>query len=134
MVEARQLSSRIRGFRWIFLILAWGLIACIVVQTYLAGMAIFDDPSRWRTHVNFVHIFEFIPLLMIVFAHLGKLPIGTGWLCLAQFGLIYFQYFTANLPGAGALHPVMALVLIVLSLYVVKRAGGVVFVREGSQG
>ncbi|MBP1989349.1 DUF6220 domain-containing protein [Paenibacillus eucommiae] len=122
MKEEAQLSDRVRLSRLIFLILACALVACIVVQTYIAGMAVFNAPSHWITHVNFVHIFEFIPLLLIIFAFTGRLPKGTGWLSFALFGLIYFQYFTANLPAAGALHPVMALALILLSIFTAKRA------------
>lgn len=121
-MENSKPSGRVRTSRLTFIILAWGLVACIVAQTLLAGMALFNDPKHWSHHVIFVHIFEFIPLLMIIFAFAGRLPKGTAWLCLALFALIYVQYFTANLPAAGALHPVMALALIVLSLHVAKRA------------
>lgn len=115
-------SRRIRVSRLLFLVLAWSLVACIVVQTLFAGMAIFNDPGHWSKHVSFVHFFEFIPLFMLLFAFMGRLPKGTGWLSFALFFLIYLQYMTAHLKGAGALHPVMALALIVLSLFVAKRA------------
>ena len=121
-MENSNPSGRVRTSRLTFIILAWGLVACIVAQTLLAGMALFNDPKHWSHHVIFVHIFEFIPLLMIIFAFAGRLPKGTAWLCLALFALIYVQYFTANLRAAGALHPVMALALIILSLHVAKRA------------
>jgi len=115
-------KKSIRLWRRVFALLAWLMVACIVAQTLLAGMAIFNDPKHWDSHVVFVHLFEVVPLLMILFAYLGRLPKGTGWLCLALFGLIFLQYLTANLKGAGAFHPVMALVLIVLALYVARRA------------
>lgn len=117
-----RLNNRLRVSRFVFILLAWGLVACIVLQTFIAGMALFNDPKHWSNHVTFVHIFEFIPFLMIIFAFTGRLPRGTGWLSFALFALIYSQYFTANLPAAGAFHPVMALALIVLSLYVARRA------------
>ncbi|TNJ66033.1 hypothetical protein FE784_12735 [Paenibacillus hemerocallicola] len=115
-------SQRIRVSRFVFLVLAWGLVVCIVVQTLFAGMAIFNDPGHWSKHVNFVHFFEFVPLFMLIFAFIGRLPKGTGWLSFALFLLIFFQYMTAHLKAAGAFHPVMALALIVLSLFVAKRA------------
>lgn len=131
MANEGKLSKRVRFFRAAFVFLSWAFVACIVVQTYIAGMAVFQEPSRWSIHVSFVHIFEFIPLLMIAFAFAGRMPKGTGWLSFALFALIYCQYFTANLPAAGALHPVLALALIVLSLVVARRSsryrgGGIV--------
>jgi mercuric ion transport protein len=117
-----QAGNRFRGSKLVFLVLAWGLVACVVLQTLFAGMAVFNDPKHWSSHVNFVHFFEFIPLLMIIFAFAGRLPKGTGWLSFALFALIFFQYTTAHLPAVGALHPVMALALIVVSLHVAKRS------------
>jgi mercuric ion transport protein len=122
MTKSIDMTGRVRFFRFVFLVLAWGLVACIVAQTLIAGMAVFNDPTHWSKHVTFVHIFEFVPILMLICAFAGRLPKGTGWLSFALFGCIYLQYMTANLPAAGALHPVMALVLIVLSLFVAKRA------------
>ncbi|MFC4599930.1 DUF6220 domain-containing protein [Cohnella hongkongensis] len=109
----------------VFRVLAWLLVACIVAQTFIAGMALFQDSTHWKAHVLFVHFFEVVPLLMLVFAFAGRLPVRTRWLSLALFGLIFIQYMTANLPAAGAMHPVIALALIVLSLHVARRPAGV---------
>lgn len=122
MTDETRVNSRVRLFRLLFIVLAWGLVACIVLQTFIAGMSIFNDARHWRLHVIFVHIFEFIPLVMLIFAFAGRLPKAARWLSLTLFILIYLQYLTANLPAAGALHPVMALVLIVLSLHVARSA------------
>ncbi len=107
-----------------FRILAWALVACIVAQTFIAGMALFQDSAHWKAHVNFVHFFEVLPLLMLVFSFTGRLPARTRWLSLALFGLVFIQYMTAHLPAAGAMHPVIALALIVLSLHVARRPAG----------
>ncbi|RJE83982.1 hypothetical protein D3P07_24215 [Paenibacillus sp. 1011MAR3C5] len=106
----------------IFIVFAWALVACIALQTFIAGMAVFDDAEHWRQHVIFVHLFEFIPLLMLLFAFPAQLPKRFKWMSLTLFLLIYLQYFTANMPAAGAFHPVMALVLIVLALHVARLA------------
>ncbi|WP_372634270.1 DUF6220 domain-containing protein [Cohnella sp.] len=120
-MEEVKSNAKGRVARTVFRVLAWALVACIVAQTFIAGMALFQDSSHWKTHVVFVHLFEFIPLLMIVFSFAGGLPIRTRWLSLTLFGLIFIQYMTANLPAAGAMHPVIALALIVLSLHVARR-------------
>lgn len=122
MTSDKNGTNRGKISKMIFLLLAWGLVACIGIQTYIAGSAVFQNPVNWKYHVNFVHVFEFIPLLMIVFANTGRLFKGSGWLSLVLFVLIYSQYVTGNLPLLGAFHPVMAMVLIVLSLHVALRA------------
>jgi mercuric ion transport protein len=121
-------SSRGRVSRVIFAVLAWVFVASVVVQTLLAGMAIFNDPIHWNKHVVFVRIFEFIPFVMLIFAFVGRMPASMKWMSFALYGMIFAQYATANAPGVGALHPVMALGLIVLSLHVAKR--GTRSVRE----
>jgi hypothetical protein len=107
-----------------YTVLAWGFAACVAVQTFLAGLAVFTDPSQWGMHVMFVHLFEYLPLLMLLFAFAGKLPGSEKWLCAALFGLMIAQYATANIPGAGALHPVIALALFWLSLRAARRPAG----------
>lgn len=122
MNQDNQTGDRARFSKFVFMLLSWGFVACIVLQTAFAGMAIFNDPDHWSRHVNFVHFFEFVPLLMLVFAFTGRLPKGLKWSCLAMFAMIFFQYMSAHVPAAGALHPVMALALIVLSLRVAIRS------------
>lgn len=122
MADAIQSNGRIRLFRIIFIVLAWGLVACIGLQTFTAGMAVFYDAEHWRQHELFVHIFGYVPLLMLLFAFPAQLPKRLKWMSLTLFLLIYLQYFTANIPAAGAFHPVMALVLIVLALKVARSA------------
>jgi mercuric ion transport protein len=123
-----QFSSRGRVSRVIFAGLAWVFVASVVVQTLLAGMAIFNDPIHWNKHIVFVRIFEFIPFAMLICAFIGRMPSSMKWMSFALYGLIFVQYTTANVPAVGALHPVIALGLIVLSLHIAKR--GTRSVRE----
>ncbi|MBD0384416.1 DUF6220 domain-containing protein [Paenibacillus sedimenti] len=115
--------GKFSGF--IFLGLSWLLVACMIIQTFIAGMAIFSDAGQWSSHVAFVHLFEFLPILMLIFAFTGRLPRALRWQTSVLFVLIFAQYFTANLPGAGAFHPVIALVLFWLSFKVARRAARV---------
>ncbi|MEF3307253.1 DUF6220 domain-containing protein [Paenibacillus sp. GYB003] len=117
-------SGRVPVSRYIYLGLSWGFVACIVVQAFIAGMAVFGDPAQWHSHVVFVHLFEYIPLLMLLFAFIGKLPAAPKWQSFGLFLLVFSQYMTANLPGAGALHPVVAVALFGLSVSVARRAAG----------
>ena len=111
-----------RVSRTVFMILAWGLALCILVQTLIAGLAIFTHASYWASHRIFVHIFGYLPILMLVFAFACRLPHSLRWHCVGLYALIYVQYFTANFPNAGALHPVIALLLFWHSLVVAQHA------------
>ena len=122
--QEHRAGKRMTAAGYIFLGLSWGMVACIVLQTFFAGTALFTDSAYWAYHTNFVHIFEFLPLLMLIVAFLGKLPKSLRWQSLLVFVVIYSQYFTANLPGAGAYHPVIALVLFWLSIRLASRVKG----------
>jgi len=111
-----------RVSRTIFAALAWVFAACVVVQTLFAGMAIFNDPVHWQKHIVFVRIFEFVPFVMLIAAFIGRMPASLKWMSFALYGIVFVQYATANVPAVGALHPVMALGLIILSIHIAKRA------------
>ncbi|ANY76664.1 hypothetical protein BBD41_20895 [Paenibacillus ihbetae] len=123
MKEKGISKGRVSFFRGAFLGLAWVLAACIVVQTLIAGMALFRDGSMWRSHVMFVHIFEIVPLLMLVAAFAGSMAARYKWSSLALLLLVFAQYVTANVPTAGALHPVLAISMFWLAVETARAAG-----------
>lgn len=108
--------------RYVFVVLAWLILGCVILQTFLAGMSVFTDPSHWKDHTIFVHLFEYLPLLMLILAFTGRLPNTLCWKSAAIFALIFAQYFTANVPGAGAVHPVLALVMFWLTISVARES------------
>lgn len=115
------LNQRGQFSRYIFYGLAWLFVACIVIQTGLAGLATFTDPTQWSKHTTFVHLFEMVPLLMLLFSFVGRLSKALRWQSAGLFALIFLQYLTANLSGAGVLHPIIALFLFWLSLHVARK-------------
>jgi hypothetical protein len=126
--EARRPGRRSRPARatwYVFLGLAVVLALCVAAQVFVAGLAVFVTPVHWAQHTAFVHIFEFVPLLMLVVSAAGRLPARLRWQSAALFALVYAQYFTANICGlaplVAALHPVVALVIFWLSLHVVQE-------------
>lgn len=130
-MEKKDESSRFRIGRISFALLSSLLVCCIVAQVFLAGLAVFVNPSNWAFHEGFVHFFEIIPVLMLVMSFVGKLPRWALWQSLGIFGLIFVMYFTANitsvLPWAAAAHPVIAIMLFWLSVIVHKRAWRMTF-------
>ncbi|ANB59439.1 DUF6220 domain-containing protein [Anoxybacteroides amylolyticum] len=123
MDKEKRVNTSVQVSRFIFTGLAWGLVACIVIQTFLAGIAIFSNSMYWTTHIVFVHLFEILPILMLIFAFTGRLPKTLCWQSVGLVGLIFAQYFTANLKIVGALHPVIALGLFLASWNVARQSG-----------
>lgn len=92
-------------------------LGCLLVQFLLAGMSVFDDPTKWGVHKRFVHIFGYtIPLLMIISSVTGKFFSLVYKEMSAVFLLIFIMYLTANVGWhvgwLGAFHPVAGVLLI----------------------
>jgi mercuric ion transport protein len=120
--------ARVRYTRMGYFILSWVLFICIIVQVYLAGVAIFDNPAAWIWHKTFVHIFEYISVIMFILGFIGKLPWRIIWGSLGLFALFNIQYYTAH-GIAGALHPILALVLFWGSLTLARSSYKFLFKR-----
>ncbi|WP_152397796.1 DUF6220 domain-containing protein [Paenibacillus cellulositrophicus] len=111
MAEGNQTEpKRLMVCRVAFSLLSLILVICIVVQVYLAGMAVFGHSAAWEWHRTFVHMFEYISVILFILGIVGKLSWRMTWGSLGLFLLFNIQYYTAHGFG-GALHPVLALVL-----------------------
>lgn len=115
-----RVNKRVRSGRIVYLILAIIFALCVAVQFFLASMAIFISPVNWVRHMTFVHLFGFnIPIFMLVFAFIAALPRLAYLQLLGALISMFLMYFTANittiLPWFGAMHPVIGVLLLVLS-------------------
>mgnify|MGYP001207951336 CR=1 FL=1 len=131
-------NTRLRYARFIYLLLTAAFAACVFVQIYIAGIAIFADVSAWMKHMTFVHIFGFnLPLFMLVFAILGRMPRWSYWQIFGVFLSIFLMYFTANfksvVPFVGPMHVIFAIVLLVLSCFIVKNSWTFIFSQNKSE-
>jgi hypothetical protein len=100
---------------------AWLLVAAIVVQVWLAGMAIPQlggGNGNFATHVDFGYFIGLIVLALLVTA----LPAGLGRRRMLQAaGIVGLYIVQTILPNVGvavieALHPVNAVLLFVASV------------------
>lgn len=132
-VRARRQASpseptRGRNSRIAFAILAWLLIACVAVQVYLAGIGVFE--GRWSDHLNFVHIFEYVPIIMLILSLTGRMRHRVRWLSFAAFAMIWLQYAFVEMdtPAVQALHPVNGMLIfgvaVLLALWGTAAARG----------
>jgi hypothetical protein len=120
------MTRRVQFARVAFVAFAVAFAICVTIQVFIAGLAVFVNPVHWARHRSFVHFFEFLPLVLLVLSLVGRLPRAMHWQSTGLFGLIFVQYFTANigtiLPWVAATHPVVALLLFWLSIRIVPKA------------
>ncbi|MEI3614970.1 DUF6220 domain-containing protein [Pseudogracilibacillus sp. SO30301A] len=121
-------NTRVHQSRQVFLILAWIYAICIVAQTLIAGMAVFNNYAYWEYHTTFVIWFQFIPIIMLILAFTGQLSKKIRWQVVGLFLLIVpLQYVSVHVPVIGAVHPVVPLILFWLILLIIKQ------VKRGSK-
>jgi hypothetical protein len=112
----------------IFLGLAWLLVLTIIVQFYLAGVAVFVDRSYWEVHLAFGHTgvagAAFLALLAAAIGRLGRRTIGLAALLLVQIEIVQtlLVAWVGEAAGWKALHPVNALLIFWLALGQARRA------------
>ncbi len=124
-----QMNVRISGIPFSQIVfIGFGVIflGCLLIQFLLAGMAIFEDATKWATHKEFVHVFGYtIPVMMIVSSVTGKFFSRVYKELSAIFLLIFMMYLTGNVGWQvgllGAFHPVAGVFLIVAACVVVMK-------------
>lgn len=119
---------RVSWARYSYLILAGLFTASVLLQTYIAGMAVFVDSANWTLHTTFVHVFEPLLLVLFVVGFVGELPRLLKAVPVGLFVLLMVQYATASMAGSlvAAIHPVNAVVIILLALLAVKQTWTVI--------
>lgn len=124
--------------RRMYFLLACLLVLCIVMQFLFAGMAIFMDSGNWLHHRMLVHVFGFtFPNFMLLLAWMGSMPHLAYWQVFGMMAGVFFMYFTANirwnLPWVSTLHPVLGLLLFLLSWFIVLTSWKVMFAAKNQQ-
>jgi Family of unknown function (DUF6220) len=84
-------------------------VACAIIQVFLAGLGVFDNPSSFITHRNFGYMFGWLTLVLLVIALVGRMPrrfVGLAVLLLVLFSLqSVFVALREDMPAVAALHP-----------------------------
>jgi hypothetical protein len=97
---------------------------CCLVQVFLAGLGVFDDPGSFVTHREFGYLIGWLTLAMLILALLGREPRRIVGLCVLVLGQFALQSvlvgLRADMPAVAALHPVNGMLIIVVSLVVAR--------------
>lgn len=119
--------------RWCYAVAATAFVAGLVVQVYLVGLAVVAGRIGFAPHVSLGHALALPLLVMLVAASVGRTGRRTVRLTWLLFAVYVVQanvvmVVRASAPAVGALHPVLALVEVVLGIVLV-RAGWAVVAR-----
>jgi len=91
-----------------------------IVQVFLAGLGVFDDPSSFATHRDFGYLLELIPIVMLVLALVGGMPRRFAGLSALLFGLFILQSvfvgMRESIPAIAALHPLNGFLILGLGI------------------
>ena len=119
-----NVTARGRTIRFVYGLLAAGLLVCIVLQVFLAGMVIFVDADNLEMHRAFANYFEFVPILMFILSFFGQIRGSLRWLTLVMFAVSILQHMTIQVftGSLQALHAVDALILFGISWLLARRS------------
>ena len=96
-------------------------VACAVIQVFLAGLGVFDDPNAFVTHRNFGYLFGWLTLVLLVIALVGRMPrryVGLAVLILVLFALqSVFVALRDDMPALAALHPLNGFLILGTATY-----------------
>ena len=106
--------------------LAWLFVAAIVIQVFLIGLGLFGDVAYRQTHIEFGYSIGILVLLLLIAALVARPGLRTLGLVIGLFVLYIVQTLLPSArqayPAIAALHPVNALLIFGLSLYVARSA------------
>lgn len=117
-------SRRVLWARYGYVLLSGVFSVCVLVQVYIAGMAVFIDPESWEFHRVFVRLFDPLLILLLIVAFLGKFPRSLKAIPIGLLLLVIVQYETASMFGSlvAAIHPVNAVVMFLVAFVGMTRA------------
>lgn len=124
-MEISSLSPLALGARSVFKAMVWIFAACLLIQVFLAGLALFWNQAQWSSHTGFARVLIIVPILMFVVSFVARLPLSLRLRSAGLIGLVILIAVCANLPsGIGylsALHPVIAVILLVETMSIARR-------------
>ena len=112
--------------RLLHLVVAWLLVAGLVVQIFLAGLGVFRGPDSFVTHRDFGYMLELLPIVLLILGLIAGLGRRAALLAAGIFGLFMLQSvfvgLRADAPEVAALHPVNGFLITLLAIVLARDA------------
>ena len=104
-------------------------VGCVVIQVFLAGLGVFDDPRSFVTHREFGYLIGMFTLVLLVLSLLARSPrriTGYSALLLIQFALqSLLVALRTDVPALAALHPVNGFLILFVAITVTRASWAV---------
>lgn len=110
--------------RTIHMVIAWLVVAGLVVQVWLAGRGVFETSAGFAPHRDLGYTLGLIPIVLLVLGLLGGMGRRVAILAVAIFVLVIVQSVlvfqrTSN-PSIAALHPVNGFLILLLAVVLAR--------------
>ena len=99
---------------WTYTLSAAVFLVGVLVQVFLAGLAVVARRAGWSSHIDLGHALGIPLILMLLTMVPARLPVGPRRMTVLLFAVYVLQadvviYLRSSLPAVAALHPVLAL-------------------------
>lgn len=118
-------DGMVKVSRIVYAALAWIFLAALVAQVFFAGLMLFGGANGFALHSNTGWLLHVVVILVPIAAALARAGARAVWLAVALTVATGLQPYLALLretPAVAALHPVNAVLLVVLALLVARDA------------
>jgi Family of unknown function (DUF6220) len=106
--------------RNIHMVVAWLVVAALVVQVWLAGRGVFDTSAGFEAHRDLGYTIGLLPVVLLVLGLLGGMGRRVALLAVAIFLLVIVQtvlvFQRDSNPSIAALHPVNGFLILLLAI------------------
>ena len=106
--------------RSIHMVVAWLVVAALVVQVWLAGRGVFDPSTGFAVHRDVGYTIGLMPIVLLVLGLLGGMGRRVALMAVAIFVLIIVQSVLVlqrdSNPSIAALHPVNGFLILLLAI------------------
>lgn len=107
-----------------FVIAAWVLVGCLVVQFFLVGLDLFEAIGESELHRDFAYLYGWLTPILVLLATVAGLPRRVLLLTVVLLALYAVQTYLPTisdaLPRLAALHSINALLVFWLAVQVAR--------------
>jgi hypothetical protein len=122
--EVGMSASRVARitYRW----LAWLFVACVLVQFFLAGLAVFAAVPSFELHRTWGYTFGYLLIFMVIAGLVGRMP-RAAWAAPLGVMVLFalqsvFVALRTDAPVIAALHPVNAVAIFAAAWWIARSS------------